>query len=63
MRRFIRFKLAPMPPVTWGIRGKYLIVGVGEGAVEGMLKRAKAEPPAWLAAIRKQLPVAAESRL
>ena len=42
---FHQIKLAPMPPVTWGIRGKYLIVGVGEGAVEGMLKRAKAEPP------------------
>ncbi len=54
---FHQFKQGPMPPVTWGVRGKYLIVGVGEGAVEGILKRAKAEPPAWLTAIRKQLPV------
>ena len=54
---FHRIKPGPMPPVTWGVRGKYLIVGVGEGAVEGILKRAKAQPPAWLAAIRKQLPV------
>ncbi len=52
-----RIKTGTMPPVTWGIRGKYLIVGVGEGAVEGILQRALAQPPAWLAAIRRQLPV------
>ena len=40
-RPFHRIKVGPMPPVTWGIRGKYLIVGVGEGAVEGILKRAE----------------------
>ena len=54
---FQRFQPAPMPPITWGIRGKQLIVGVGEGAVEDILKRAKSEPPAWLAEIRKRLPV------
>ena len=52
-----------MPHVTWGVRGKYLIVGVGEGAVEGILKRAKGQPPEWLTAIRKQLPVDRQSTL
>ena len=60
---FHRIKPSPTITVTWGIRGKYLIVGVGEGAVEGILKRAKGEPPTWLAAIRKQLPVDRQSTL
>ena len=54
---FQRIKQAPIPQITWGIRGKYLIVSVGEGAVEGILQRAEAQPPAWLVEIRKQLPV------
>jgi hypothetical protein len=58
---FHGIKLGPMPPVTWGVRDDYLIVGVGEGTVEGILKRAKAGPPAWLAAIRRQLPVDRQS--
>jgi hypothetical protein len=56
-------KPSPTMTVTWGVRGKYLIVGVGDGSVEGILKRAKAEPPAWLTAIRKQLPVDRPSNL
>jgi len=46
-----------LPPVTWGIKGKSLLVGVGKGAIEGMIKRAAGEPPVWLAELRKQLPV------
>ena len=60
---FHRIKAEPMPPVTWGVRGKYLVVGVGEGAVEGILTRAKQQPPAWLTAIGKQLPVDRQSTL
>jgi hypothetical protein len=45
------------PPVTFGIRGAYLIVGVGESAAEDITKRAKGEPPAWLTALVKRLPV------
>jgi hypothetical protein len=37
------------PPVTWGVRGKYLIAGVGEGSVERILERVRKEPPKWLA--------------
>jgi len=51
-------KLGPgAPPITWGIKGKYLIVGVGEGEVEAILKRARGSAPQWLTALRKQLPV------
>ena len=46
------------PSITWGVKGKYLIAGVGEGEVEAILKRARAvTPPAWLAGLRKQLAV------
>lgn len=53
-----RLKLDPDAPViTWGIRNRYLIVGIGEGSVEGILSRAMTPPPAWMAGLRKQLPV------
>jgi hypothetical protein len=53
-----RLKLAPEAPlVVWGIKGKYLMVGVGEGSLEGTLQRMNGEPPKWLTAVRKQLPV------
>lgn len=59
---FHRIKAGPIP-VTWGLRDKYLIVGFGASGTEGILKRANAQPPAWLAAIRKQLPVDRQSTL
>jgi len=46
------------PPITWGTKGKYLFIGAGEGAVEGILQRARSTaPPDWLAQVRRQLPV------
>ena len=45
------------PTITWGIKGKYLLVGVGEGSLEGILQRSRGQAPAWLTALRKQLPV------
>jgi len=60
---FHRIKSAGMPPITWGLHGKYLIVGLGDGAVEGILKRAKGQPPAWLTAVRKRLPVERQSNM
>ena len=46
------------PSIAWGFRGKYLIVGVGEKAVEGMLARVRQEPPKWLAGLleRSRIP-------
>jgi prepilin-type processing-associated H-X9-DG protein len=51
------------PAVTWGMKGKYLLAGVGEGSLEGILQRAGGSAPAWLAAVRKQLPVERPSTL
>jgi len=48
------------PVVEWGTRGgKYLIVGIGDGVADGIVKQVKAQDgaPAWLAAVRKKLPV------
>jgi len=53
-----RLKPAPdAPEFTWGLKGKYLIVGMGSGQVEGILERMRGEPPKWLTAVRKRLPV------
>ena len=47
----------PSPIVEWGFRGKYLIVGIGEGSADAILARTKGEPPEWLRVIRKKLSV------
>ncbi len=53
-----RIQLDPQtPPITWGVKKSYLIVGVGEGAVEGILKRARTRPPEWFTELRDRLPV------
>ena len=53
-----RLSIAPdAPSITWGIKDKHLVVGIGDGSLEEMLKRADGTPPAWLAKVRKQLPV------
>jgi hypothetical protein len=52
------------PPITWGVKGKYFIVGVGPGEVEGVLRRGEAgKVPAWLSEARNQLPVERRSML
>jgi hypothetical protein len=45
------------PVIAWGVKGRYFILGIGEGEIEGMKERARTEPPAWLAQIARQLPV------
>lgn len=45
------------PLVEWGLRGEYLIVGIGEGSAAGILERAATDPPAWLVEARKQVTV------
>ena len=45
------------PEITWGVRGKYFIIGLGKGSVAGILSRAVTDPPEWLTELRKQLPV------
>lgn len=48
---------AGVPAVTWGIRGKYLIVCMGKNAVVDMFDSVRAGQPKWLTELRKKLPV------
>ena len=57
-RDFHRIQLdKQMPSITWGIAGKYLVVGLGAGAFEGLMERADGEAPGWLKDIRARLSV------
>lgn len=49
--------------IEWAVKGKYLIVGLGDGEADKIRQRAKQEPPAWLAQIREQLAVPRPSNL
>lgn len=62
--KFDQFQPGPgAPTVTWGLRGKYLMIGVGAKSIEGLLERARQEPPKWLVAAQKQIPIARRSTL
>jgi hypothetical protein len=53
-----QFKSGPVKEVTLGAAGKYLLVGVGEGAAQGMIERLQAkQTPQWLTDLHKRLPV------
>lgn len=44
--------------ITVGAMGPYVLIGIGEGSVEGMIARVRAKKtPAWLTAIGEHLPV------
>jgi len=56
--KFHRFRPAPdAPQITWGTRGRYLLLGVGEGSIEGLFANARTGPPQWLAQLREDAPV------
>jgi len=44
-------------PIFWGLAGKYLIFGAGDGSVEALMQRASGQPPAWLTGLRGKLTV------
>ncbi len=46
-----------LPKVEWGFRNNYLVVAVGEETAAGIWNRGRGDPPAWLSAVRKRLPV------
>ncbi|HEV2970461.1 MAG TPA: hypothetical protein VGY55_10755 [Pirellulales bacterium] len=53
-------KLPPIPgapPVEWGFRGKYLIVGIGAGSADSIASRMNGKPPGWLVTLKHKLPV------
>ena len=45
------------PVVEWGIDGKYLIVGIGDGSADAIVAREKGTAPKWLTALRDRLKV------
>jgi hypothetical protein len=45
------------PPVTWGMAGPYLLVGLGDGSLEGLMQRARGQVPGWLTNVRAKLAV------
>jgi hypothetical protein len=45
------------PVVEWGIDGKYLVVGLGEGSADAIVAREKGTPPKWLTALHERLKV------
>jgi len=46
-----------IPTITWGVAGKYLVVGIGDGSAEALMKRASAQSPKWLTDVREKLAV------
>jgi hypothetical protein len=63
-RQTYRIQLgAESPPITWTVLGKYLVVGMGDDAISGVIARVKTEAPQWLTDIRKTLPVERQSTI
>ncbi len=55
---YYQIKPAPDAPLfTWGLKKRYFVVGIGEGAVEALLANARTPVPAWLTDLREKLPV------
>lgn len=52
-----------LPKIEWGFRNNYLLIAVGEETAEEIWSRGRGEPPAWLATVRKRLPVERVSTL
>jgi hypothetical protein len=53
-----QFQIDPkVPPITWGLRGKYLIVCAGKNAVVDLFDSVRAGQPKWLKDLRAKLPV------
>ncbi|HEX3998692.1 MAG TPA: hypothetical protein VHX65_09105 [Pirellulales bacterium] len=57
----VKWNKLPTPPgvptVEWGFRGKYLIVGIGDGSADAISTRLSGPTPDWLVALKKKLPV------
>ncbi len=57
-RTFSRIEIGEdAPPITWGLAGTYLVIGVGDGSLDELMQRAGGQPPAWLTGIRTKLAV------
>ena len=47
-----------LPPITCGVKGPYLLVTVGDGSIDDLVRRLEGKPPEWLSRVKKQLAVA-----
>jgi hypothetical protein len=47
------FKPDPKATFTWGFKGEYFMVAVGEGEMQALVKRAFGKAPAWLVELRQ----------
>ncbi len=47
----------PIPPITWGLGGPYLVLGIGDGSAEEVMQRARTPVPDWLQSARSKLSV------
>jgi len=57
-RTFHRIAAQPnQPAMTFGVRGKYFILGAGDGIIESIEQRARQEAPKWLTDVRQRLAV------
>ena len=56
-RSFYRIRTGELPTIEWGLAGKYLLGGFGEGSVKELLARARGEAPSWLRELRGKLAV------
>ncbi len=50
-------KAGPNLSVAWGFQDNYLLVALGDGEIQALVKRTHGQPPAWLTQLRQQLPV------
>lgn len=52
------------PTITWGVKGPYLIAGVGEGVVEEILQRGRNKKvPGWLTDMKAKTPIERRSTI
>ena len=50
-----------LPVITWGLHGQYLVVGLGKGSVEGIVKRIRTPQPKWLTEVLQRWPLKRKS--
>ena len=48
---------AEMPPVQWGIKNKYLVIGIGDGEAAAIWGRSQKPAPQWLTNLQAKLKV------
>ena len=50
-----------VPLIMWGLHKQHLVVGLGKGSVEGILKRTSTPQPKWLTSVLQRWPLTRRS--